>query len=295
MTRLIAKLVPIVLVLSLVPLGPSAHAAFPGGNGDVAFARADDVWTLDPGTGLASRLTRSPRARESMPDWTADGTRVAFSACVRGDFANCEIWTIGADGTNRTRLTTTRRGVQETWPSWSPDGSMIAYVSNADDAFQDVWVMNADGSSQTNLTPNVETFDAFPEWSPDGTKIAFTSDRSALDDIWVMDADGANPTRLTSGRRIDERPDWSPDGSMLAFSRNGDIWVTDADGSNTTQLTDNRRFEFAPTFSPSGGRIAFNREGRNGRIGIWVMRADGSRPRQKTTGVLDFFPDWQPT
>ena len=108
-----------------------------------------------------------------------------------------------ADGANKTRLTFTP-GVQETWPSWSPDGLRIAFTSDVSGS-QDIWVMDADGGNQTRLTINA-AFDAYPEWSPDGTKIAFTSNRAANDDIWVMDADGSNPTRLTAGQQVDERP-----------------------------------------------------------------------------------------
>ena len=68
----------------------------------------------------------------------------------------------------------------------------------------------------------------------------------------------------------------------------------DADGDNETKLTDTPQDEFAPAFSPNGGRIAFNRLGNDGRIGIWVMREDGTVRVQKTFGLIDFFPDWQP-
>jgi len=69
----------------------------------------------------------------------------------------------------------------------------------------------------------------------------------------------------------------------------------DADGGNETQLTTRRRHEFAPTFSPNGQRIAFNRTGHDDRVGVWTMPADGSSPaRQRTFGLYDFFPDWQP-
>ena len=68
----------------------------------------------------------------------------------------------------------------------------------------------------------------------------------------------------------------------------------DEDGSNERQVTSAPQEEFAPTFSPSGRRIAFNRTGNDDRIGVWVMRPDGSRRRQLTFGRIDFFPDWQP-
>jgi Tol biopolymer transport system component len=291
--RVLWTAVPI--ILSIV-MAPAASAAFPGENGVIAFGRTNggqgDIWTVGAG-GHTTRLTDTPRRNEAMPDWNAAATKVAYARCGQGKFSNCDIWVMDADGSNQTRLTHTTLP-QETWPTWSPDGAHIAYTSNALDDFQDIWVMDADGSNQTRLTPTTG-FDAFPEWSPDGTKIAFSSDRSAPDDIWVIDADGGDPTRLTTGAKVDERPDWAPDGSSIAFSRNGNIWVMDADGSNETQLTANHRPEFAPTFSPDGLRIAFNRGGGDDRFGVWTMPADGSvAARQRTFGLYDFFPDWQP-
>lgn len=278
---------------------PGAHAAFPGTNGDIVFNRLTnqqfDIWAVDADSTSTVRLTRTERANEDMPDWNADGTKIAYARCGRAELSNCDIWVMDADGSNRTKLTTTPVA-QETWPVWSPDGTEIAYTSNLDDPSQDVYVMDADGSNQTRLT-TTPSFDAFPEWSPDGTRIAFTSDRSALDDIYVMDADGSNQTRVTKGRKIDERPDWSPDGSTIVFSRNGnDIWSVAPDGTGLTQITfTEKRDEFAPTYSPDGTKIAFNRVTSSGRLGVWIVNADGTGAIQQTFGKQDLFPDWGPS
>ena len=56
-------------------------------------------------------------------------------------------------------------------PSWSPDGTKIAFTSHMDDN-REIYIMNADGSNQTRLT-NEPTGDFYPSWSPDGTRIAF--------------------------------------------------------------------------------------------------------------------------
>ena len=113
---------------------PVAHAAFPGGNGEIAFGRTtfgqNDIWIVRPGTTGTNRLTNTPHRQEGMPDYNAAGTRIAYSRCGEGDFPNCDIWSMNADGSDEDRITFTP-DVQETWPTWSPDGTQIAYTSDA--------------------------------------------------------------------------------------------------------------------------------------------------------------------
>jgi Tol biopolymer transport system component len=275
---------------------PGTLAVPAGTNGDIAFSRLSrnsfDIWVVDDESTSTVRLTRTDRFNEDMPDWSPDGTRIAYARCGRAELSNCDIWVMDADGSNRTRLTTTP-DAQETWPAWSPDGTKIAFTSNLDDPFQDVYAMDADGSNVIRLT-TTPGFDAFPEWSPDGSRIAFTSDRLALDDIFIMDADGSNQTRVTRGKKIDERPDWSPDGATIVFSRNGnDLWTVAPDGTGLTQLTfTERRSEFAPAYSPNGTKITYNRVSSSGRVGVWIIDVDGSNAVRQTFAKQDLFPDW---
>jgi len=301
------RLRPVLLKGALVAAIPvllmtasGAVASFPGKNGDIAISRTtkgqSDIWLIDTKSGDTTRLTRTPKRNEGMPDWNADGVTIAYSRCGRDELSNCDIWIMDADGSDGSRLTKTS-DVQETWPTWSPDGTMIAYVSNAEDIAMDIWVMNADGSGQTNLTPNTEDFDAFPEWSPDGSKLVFSSNvdnPNDTDDIWLMNPDGTGRTRLTASIRIDERPDWSPDGARITFTRNGNVLTMDSDGDNKTKLMKTPGWEAAPTFSPNGKRIAYMRPNKKDRYGIWTMRADGGHHRRLTSGKFDAFPDWQP-
>jgi TolB protein len=101
----------------------------------------------------------------------------------------------------------------ENSPAWSPDGTRIAFASNADGGGYDVFVMPAHGGPATNLTNLAGgVVDERPSWSPDGARIAFTSNRVPVDnaEVFVMDADGANPTNLTRHQATDEFPAWSP-------------------------------------------------------------------------------------
>jgi len=93
---------------------------------------------------------------------------------------------VNADGSGRSRLTTTGSELE---PAWSPDGSKIAFRGIRDDGFSVIYTVNTDGTGLTLLTDTtlLQNFD--PAWSPDGTKIAYT--RGLADyDIHVMNADG---------------------------------------------------------------------------------------------------------
>ena len=148
---------------------------------------------------------------DSMPSWSPDGTKIAFvSMRTRFDAnipLNQEIYVMNADdGANLTRLTFSP--FTDWFPSWSPDGTKIAFMSSRDENFE-IYVMNADGTNPVNLT-NHPGSDEHPSWSPDGTKIAFDSRRGNNGEIYVMNADGTHPVRLTSNRVSDSSPSWSP-------------------------------------------------------------------------------------
>jgi Tol biopolymer transport system component len=261
---------------------------FPGENGKIAFARTvEDSWEIfvmnADGTGQ-TQLTNNP-GLDGSPDWSPDGTKIAFS-----NF-NGEIYVMNADGTGQTRLTDNGGG-----PSWSPDGTKIAFGREGE-----IYVMNADGTGQTRLTDN----GGGPSWSPDGTKIAFVSSDSAGNiEIYVMNADdGSDQTNLSNNPARDVEPSWSPDGTKIAFDSdrdgNREIYVMNADGTEQTRLTRRAATDWDPYWSPDGTKIAFTlvTHERGGADEIYVMNAaDGSGKTNLSNNPSssDFHPSWSP-
>jgi Tol biopolymer transport system component len=214
------------------------------GNSNIYVMNAD-------GSGLI-QLTDN-LANYSNPKWSPDGAKIAFNTdrhSAEAGFNNQEIYVMNAaDGSNQTRLTI--NPARDSLPSWSPDGTKIAFYSERD-VDGNIYVMNAaDGSNQTKLTISPR-FDSFPSWSPDGTKIAFDSNRDGNEEIYVMNAaDGSNQTRLTYNDVLDTGPSWSPDGTKIAFASakdgNAEIYVMNAaDGSGQTRLTNNTAADAEP-------------------------------------------------
>ena len=268
------------------PTGPPASApplplttsqvAATATNGKIAFDTGGELYVMDPDGSAVTDLTAGQHA-----DWTRDGKRIAFQ--LQG-----EIWVMNADGSGQVKLATgTPVGQLDVHPSWSPDGTKIAFARHGNASGQ-IYVVNSDGSSPTPLTSNTPlVFDVEPTWSPDGSKIAFQRELGiGMQQIWLANADGSGETQLTSGVPRTTAPSWSPDGSKIVFStarpsaRLG-ISVMNADGSGQTVLTDDAYDDLDPAFSPDGTKIVFLRQ--NPGSDIWVMNADGSQPTQLTT------------
>ena len=126
-----------------------------------------------------------------------------------------------SDGNNVIRLT--HDNFFESRPTWSPDGTRIAFSSfRFDVGNSELYAMDADGNNLTRLAKH-EWHDVLPSWSPDGRKIAFGSYRDGgfndPEHIFVMNADGTGRRNLTgdTGLTNNRFPTWSPDGRKIAF------------------------------------------------------------------------------
>lgn len=226
-----------------------------------------------------------------MPEWSPDGTQIAYARCGRAELSNCDLFVMDADGSNRTRLTNTP-DAQETWPAWSPDGAKILHLQPG----RPVPGRVRDGRRW--LEPGPPHHHARVRCLP-GMLPRRRSHR-------LHQRPPGARRHLRHGRRRvepDPRHAWEEDrraaglltdGATLVFSRNGnDLWTVAPDGTGLTQLTfTERRSEFAPAYSPDGTKITYNRVSSSGRVGVWIIGVDGTNAVHQTFGTQDLFPDW---
>jgi Tol biopolymer transport system component len=134
---------------------------FRGDDDEITASGDEEIFTANAdGTGV-TRLTFNA-VEDSSPNWSPDGTRIAYQEAVEGGLQ--AIFVMDADGSNPVRLT--NDGFFDIGPTWSPDGRMIAFTrALGPDLPGDVWVMNADGSGQRALT-STDVIEESPDWQP---------------------------------------------------------------------------------------------------------------------------------
>jgi TolB protein len=138
-----------------------------------------------------------------------------------------------------------------------------------------------DGSNPLQITHESEEATQ-PRWSPDGSKLVYLVGPRLQGKIKVCDADGGNAHLLLDGEGPQRSPCWSPDAKQVAFAMqaaatgNYHIFVVNGDGSDLKNLTSTLRYAACPAWSPDGTKIACSSTRPSGRLGLFLMNADGS-------------------
>jgi Tol biopolymer transport system component len=285
----------------------SVTLSFPAGS--LTLLLRDVPVTCDPETGVRTSdgtvtLTETVRAgevREVTFEIVCTGKDIVFARVATANVH--ELFRINPDGSGEVRLTFDAGPVL--WhPRWSPDGSRIAYASDAVSSTNvEIFLVEADGS-QTDLLccggdPEDLAWDLNPAWSPDGGMIVWSAVRpdTLQRGIHRINVDGTGVTRLTTGR--DDHPDWGPDGRIL-FTRvvrdppnEGDLYVMSASGEDMTLLVEG--VEDGGSWSPDGRTIAFTRRESGARTStIWTVPASGGVATRRPGELLEVHPRWSP-
>ena len=228
-----------------------------------AFIMDADGGNIQPIVQLLSNGNTRPLQSFGPLAWSLDGNHIAFTSLgLSGDLGSrIHVWEFSGDTaangySTSASLSNAGLGDSDRFPTWSPDGTQIAFQS-ARDGDYDIYVMDANGGNVQQLTDDPGR-DGLPDWSPDGSRIAFVSDRDGDNEIYVMDVNGGNIQQLTDNPGSDSTPDWSPDGTQIVFASNrdgdSDIYVMAAYARSRQwlpqQLTNDEAADIQPAWCP---------------------------------------------
>ena len=242
------------------------------------------IWVLTLDTGQTTRLTGG-HAHDSSPQWSPDGTRIAFLSS-RDDVT--QLYLIDADGGQPRPLTTMKQGVG-TGPAWSPDGTRLAFsaapdvdppildkpyrvtrhvyrfylMGYLDGTLQDVFVIAAHGGEPTRLTHD-DWHNTGPQWSPDGGEILFSATMAPDDHLAFYPRLKAVTVEgevrdITSDWGIVHSASWSPDSARIVFvgvpwgrpiGSKTELWIVDRQGGEPECRSENLTYQVGGQLQP---------------------------------------------
>ena len=180
------------------------------------------------------------------------GERVLFAA--RGDIFSAPV------EKGPTRNLTHSPGAHDKQPAWSPDGSKVAFLSDASGE-EEVYVVAQDGSSPPEkITSGGHAFRFDPKWSPDSERIAFSDKDGRLWLVSLKDHATEEIAHSTEGEIRDY--EWSPGGGYLAFSMNDNrslssLYIWSMKDSTLHHVTSGLFNEGSPAWHPGGDYLYF--------------------------------------
>jgi dipeptidyl aminopeptidase/acylaminoacyl peptidase len=284
-----------------VPIAPKANGliSFLAGPSSTGPFGTSNIYVMRSDGTEIRRLTME--GRDLSPEWSPDGTRIAFIRSG-GEFPPNDLYVMDADGGNLRQLTHTDQF--QYGPSWSPDGSWLVVTRGGVTVSYDLWLVRSDGLDERLLTSGPR-MDLGPLWSPDGKVILFSAWPSINDSsgtaLFTIRADGTGLRELAPYDQ-DRALAWSPDGQHILLVRRDTILVVMAgDGSDPREVygcSGSCRIQDA-AWSPDGKELLVSVSSvdsdQQPSGGLVEMGPDGSNPHPLSTGDQSgCCASWQP-
>jgi Tol biopolymer transport system component/DNA-binding winged helix-turn-helix (wHTH) protein len=262
----------------------------------VAFFRTSHdgvaIYSIPTFGGTEHRLYSGPAGFfHRALDWSPDGKVLAFTESHADNTHSWIALLSLADSTTR-RLTSPSDQEVDYGPSFSPDGSTVAFIRGIlAGVVSDLYVVSAAGGTPKRVTHDNTWMWPPPAWTPDGREIVFTSTRGGLFNLWRISASGGTPSPVAGASVEAISPSISPKGNQLVYQQisddKRDIWRLDLSDEKHRQgppshVISEQGWKSEPHFSPDGKRIAFE-SWHSGYLEIRACDSDGSNCGQLTS------------
>jgi tricorn protease len=265
----------------------------------IAFAYANNIWTVDRGGGVARRIT-SFQGQTTNPHFSPDGKWIAFS----GEYAgNTDVYVVPAEGGEPKRLTWHPGGDQV--QGWTHDGKAVLFSSGraswAPSGAPRFWTVPVEGGVESPL-PLPRGYQG--KISADGSHIAYRMNNSWDEErrnyrggqnrpIWIVDLktyDLVSPP-WTDSKDMD--PAWVGDTVFFLSDRDGvsNVWSFEPKTKKLAQVTRFTDFD-VKTLDAGGGTVVFEQAG-------YIHELDPKSGKEQTINIKatgDFpwmMPRWE--
>ena len=288
-TGLIARRTPPV---DLPPQHPIPLTTFPGlaifpsfsPDGDrVAFSwvgpprndnlRPLNIYVKPVGNGDPVAIT-SGSYDDRLPQWSPDGTLIAFQRTVPGGHA---LMMIPSGGGQARKIADMGIGL-----AWSPDGKEIAYIAPYPPSGSGGLVVRSLATGKTRQLTHPDPYaEGLVAWSPDGRQIAFSRTiTQAVNELFVIPSAGGKARQLTFDKKILEGFAWAPDSPDLVFvsHRDGEasLWRIPAAGGTPERIIAMAHRPSYPAVSAHSHRLAFTDASSDSNIWSYERAGAGS-------------------
>ncbi|HSP63592.1 MAG TPA: S9 family peptidase [Pyrinomonadaceae bacterium] len=197
-------------------------------------------------SGSAKQITEGNDWNDSDPQWSPDGTRIAFVSNRTGkeydENRNTDVWVISAEGGQLTKISD--HDEADNQPRWSPDGKWIAFAGEVHDRdHPKIWLATATGGAPSTLAAN--GLDLIPgglEWSDDGMSLYFETGVKGENHLFRVDLATKSVAQVTTGARAVRGVDFNYHSSTMVYLSNDfkhldNLFVADLNGRNERKLT----------------------------------------------------------